>query len=333
MAYNNNETAVSPIVATLVLIVVAVIGAVAVGTIMGSFSSDVSKKASAGQAAQASSTDILIAGSNPMHTAVSLVAADYMAQNPGITIDVQRGGSSAGLSSVVNGVADIGLSTWKLNSAQTSAYPNVRQYIVGYDAVVPIVNIAVPVTSNVTYSDLERAYSNDFTGPTLPAGITQSFINDQRDGLSDTFASLIGVGNIYSTQNASTIIAINNYGGPNGAAIMYIANNTNTIGFTDIESALNNQNVVRILDYAGTPKTHETDTTWPTYTWQSVRDAKNGVSNPLHFPDGAIVSLELLTNGQPSSLDQSIISFMQSPNKAAQFHDDNLVHVSDIVTM
>ena len=37
MAKMSNEVAVSPIVATLVLIVVAVIGAVAVGTIMGTF--------------------------------------------------------------------------------------------------------------------------------------------------------------------------------------------------------------------------------------------------------------------------------------------------------
>ena len=47
MANKNNELAVSPIVATLVLIVVAVIGAVAIGPVLGTFSTDVSKQASA----------------------------------------------------------------------------------------------------------------------------------------------------------------------------------------------------------------------------------------------------------------------------------------------
>src|SRR5208337_4860108 len=61
--YKNNDTAISPIVATLVLIVVAVIGAVAVGTILGTFSSDVSKQANANGASSAAQTEILVAGS------------------------------------------------------------------------------------------------------------------------------------------------------------------------------------------------------------------------------------------------------------------------------
>ena len=65
----NHDMAVSPIVATLVLIVVAVIGAVAVGTIMGTFSSDVSKQANAGQAASASQTQVLVAGSTTLQPA------------------------------------------------------------------------------------------------------------------------------------------------------------------------------------------------------------------------------------------------------------------------
>ena len=85
----NNDMAVSPIVATLVLIVVAVIGAVAGGTIMGTFSSDVSKQANTGQAASAAQTDILIAGSTTIQPAMNLVAADYMAANPGVHINVQ----------------------------------------------------------------------------------------------------------------------------------------------------------------------------------------------------------------------------------------------------
>ena len=65
----DNQAAVSPIVATLVLIVVAVVGAVAVGSIMGTFSSSVSKQANTGNAASASQTEILIAGSTTVYPA------------------------------------------------------------------------------------------------------------------------------------------------------------------------------------------------------------------------------------------------------------------------
>ena len=73
----NHDMAVSPIVATLVLIVVAVIGAVAVGTIMGTFSSDVSKQANAGQAASASQTQVLVAGSTTLQPAELNLQSDY----------------------------------------------------------------------------------------------------------------------------------------------------------------------------------------------------------------------------------------------------------------
>jgi len=52
MKFFNNDEGVSPIVATLVLIVVAIIGAAAVGLIMGTFSSQVSDQANAGDIAQ-----------------------------------------------------------------------------------------------------------------------------------------------------------------------------------------------------------------------------------------------------------------------------------------
>src|SRR5271157_5696277 len=104
----NNEMAVSPIVATLVLIVVAVIGAVAVGTIMGTFSSDVSKQANANGAGAASQTEIVVAGSTTVDPITQLAAKAYTAKNPGIKITSQAMGSGAGVAAVGNGVADIG---------------------------------------------------------------------------------------------------------------------------------------------------------------------------------------------------------------------------------
>ncbi len=41
MLFNKNDKAVSPVVATLVLIVVAIIGAAAVGALLGAFSGNV----------------------------------------------------------------------------------------------------------------------------------------------------------------------------------------------------------------------------------------------------------------------------------------------------
>ena len=120
----NNDMAVSPIVATLVLIVVAVIGAVAVGTIMGTFSS-VAKQVNTNGAAAASDSggNLLIAGSTTVYPASVILAQDYMTQNPRSKITVQQGGSGAGVSMVGQGIIDIGASSSALSSAQIPGIP------------------------------------------------------------------------------------------------------------------------------------------------------------------------------------------------------------------
>ncbi|HVP97027.1 substrate-binding domain-containing protein [Methanoregula sp.] len=327
----NNEMAVSPIVATLVLIVVAVIGAVAVGTIMGTFSTDVSKQASAGQAASASSTNVLLAGSTTIQPAMNLVAADYMAANPGVKITVQGGGSGAGLQSVSSGIADIGMFSQAMDTAQLAAYPTVKQYVVGYGGVVAIYNNGTtPSTYVANVSDLKGFYT---TGATYHAqngmnGLVPTEIVTRSDvsGTADSFGSYIGLasGAIYTT-TTNNAVAKNG----NGDMNTEVKGHVGALGFTDLDYALTATGYIYLpWDNIGGGKTGSVTTT---YTYKDVRDAKNGIAST--FPVGAVRPLELLTNGQPSALENSIIQFTTSPSEAGQFHSINLVHASDVVTL
>ncbi len=166
----DNQAAVSPIVATLVLIVVAVVGAVAVGSIMGTFSSSVSKQANTGNAASASQTEILIAGSTTVYPASVKLAADYENQHPGIKITVQQGGSGAGVQSTALGIADIGaISTYKtLTDAQTAnptdqRYQNIQYTQIGGAGVVWAENGASAAIVPC-YADIGAAYTDATAG-------------------------------------------------------------------------------------------------------------------------------------------------------------------------
>lgn len=326
-AHKNNDMAVSPIVATLVLIVVAVIGAVAVGTIMGSFSSDVSKKASAGQAGDASSTDILIAGSTTIQPAMLLVANDFMTQNPGVKLNVQAGGSGAGLASVAAGVANIGMFSQKMDTAQIAAYPTVKEFVVGYGGVVAIVPTTTTVTA-VNATDLKALFNDGLnTGASLPTGITTLVIRSDVSGTADSFATMIGARNIYNTTAAGSVTFSAQNG--NGDLVKKVAGTANSLGFTDLDYALTTTTVKYLPWDFGTNGGVGTAAT--TYTYKDVRDAKNGMKST--FPSAAVRPLELLTLGNPDAISSSIIQFTQSPTEAAQFHGINLVHVSDIVTL
>jgi phosphate transport system substrate-binding protein len=104
----NNDVGVSPIVATLVLVVVAIAGAAAVGTIMGSFSSDVSDSTSVGDITGTASTELLIAGSDTVYLVSVPLAEAYMDEHHGIKITVQGGHSLAGIASTELDIIDIG---------------------------------------------------------------------------------------------------------------------------------------------------------------------------------------------------------------------------------
>jgi phosphate transport system substrate-binding protein len=162
MVRKNNEIAVSPIVATLVLIIVAVIGAVAVGTIMGTFSTDVSKQGNAERTVGASQTEIIVAGSDTIDPITQAAAKSYSVKNPGIKISSQIGGSNGGIEAIGNGIADIGaiagpfggksnylsgVISHSLPTQWTQRYPNLQQHQIGVGVVVPITNHAYPVNA------------------------------------------------------------------------------------------------------------------------------------------------------------------------------------------
>ncbi|HTY52831.1 MAG TPA: substrate-binding domain-containing protein, partial [Methanomicrobiales archaeon] len=165
MKYAAKTSAVSPIVATLVLIVVAVVGAVAVGTIMGTFSNSVSKQTNAGQAASASSTEILTGGSTTVQPASEQIAKVYMVANPGIKITVTGGGSGAGVAQTASGVLDIGASSdvTKITDWQ-AAHPadDLRYTQIGGSGVVWIANGNL-ASSYFNKSELKALYNGSVT--------------------------------------------------------------------------------------------------------------------------------------------------------------------------
>ena len=240
----NNEMAVSPIVATLVLIVVAVIGAVAVGTIMGTFSSDVSKQASASQAASASQTEIIVAGSTTLLAAEQNLQNDFQKANPGYQINVQGGGSSAGVQSVAMGIADIGASssastitTSQTTNSANPDYVNLYYTMIGGRGVVFIQNsdkAAVP-TNMVLPADVKGAYEAipATDGKTTGSGnITAATVMVQREAGSGTMSTAFGWAGMTSSEKSNG--ATNAITQPSNAGVLSAVQTTaHSFGFVD----------------------------------------------------------------------------------------------------
>ncbi|MBI2909441.1 MAG: phosphate ABC transporter substrate-binding protein [Chloroflexi bacterium] len=72
--------------------------------------------------ASSKSAEMTVAGSNSMHTFVELLAEDYMALHPEAKINVQAGGSSAGIQAAIAGAAAIGMSSRALKGEEKQLY-------------------------------------------------------------------------------------------------------------------------------------------------------------------------------------------------------------------
>lgn len=303
-----NENAVSPIVATLVLIVVAVIGAVAVGTIMGAFSSDVSEQVNTGDISDSSSMEILIAGSTTVQPASELLAEAYMAKKPGVKISVQGGGSGAGVTSVGMGIVDIGSASRAVKDAELANYPNLQTHQIGGSAVVLICSDDLTLT-DVIKDDIKKAYKDDTFGVNL-TGVETAYARAESSGTQDTFLEWLDIkeadlhGNVTrATGNAGVLAAV--------------AGAEKAIGFVDFgytEGAAG----IKIVDLD----------VYGQATSKTILDALKG--NETAYPNGLTRPLNYITNGNPSSLIvKDYINFARSIEAVDLFHEAGMFSISE----
>jgi len=309
----NNDKAVSPVVATLVLVVVAIIGAAAVGVILGTFSSDVSDEASAGETSSATSTELIVAGSTTVQPLSVELAEAYMADHKGVKITVQGGGSGAGVSSVGMGIVDIGAASRDIKDTEKADYPTLKEHLIGGSAVVVIANAGVTPFS-ASQDDLFVAY-RDNTPTTVDATITKLYQRAEASGTEDTFVEWLEdrngvVAGADFTMNSAVEGATGNQG-----VIDSVASTAGSLGFVDFGFANGNADVVilGIID----------DASGTTYA-NTVIDG-DAIEEELSNEDGASYVTSLtrplyyITSGEPNTMQQAFISFAQSPGAADCF--------------
>jgi phosphate transport system substrate-binding protein len=324
----NNDMAVSPIVATLVLIVVAVIGAVAVGTIMGTFSTDVSKQTNSGQASSASQTEIVIAGSTSVQPLAEEVAKVYEKANPGIKITVQGGGSGAGVQAAALKLADIGTTSdiGKVTPA-LSTYPDLKTYQVGGSGVVFITNKANPAnvsvqdeTHGIVIADLNTLYTTSVGAGTLVATAVPVH-RAESSGTEDTAVAWVTTKTLTSFDGISSTASKNLTAATGNAGVLSTVQSTKyAIGFVDLGYAYKADGTLQdnIIVLNPTDSTGNVFVTSKAGILKSAKDIVAGKAAPsytagmVYYPQGLSKALYYITNGEPSSVVKNFIQFTQS---------------------
>src|SRR6476620_7760390 len=97
---------------------------------------------------------------------VPQLAEQFKAQHPGTTFDIAAEGSTTGIAAIIDGTAQIGMSSRRAKSSEVGAAAakgiNMKPTVVAYDGIAVIVNANNPVKS-LTKKQVEQIFAGDVT--------------------------------------------------------------------------------------------------------------------------------------------------------------------------
>ena len=136
-----------------------------------------------------SSASLILAGSTSVQPFAEVLAEEYMILHPGITIDVQGGGSAAGIMATQSGTTNIGMSSRVLASNETSLW----SVEIARDGIAIIINPDNPII-NLTLTQVRDIYSGEITDWSQIGGEKSAihvFTREDGSGTRSSFESLV----------------------------------------------------------------------------------------------------------------------------------------------
>src|SRR6266446_1536099 len=116
---------------------------------------------------QARADRLVIKGSDTLGAKlVPQLAEAFKSQHPGTTFDIAAEGSTTGIAAIIDGTAQIGMSSRRAKSAEVGAASgkgvNMKPTIVAYDGIAVIVNSANPI-KGLTKKQVEQIFTGEIT--------------------------------------------------------------------------------------------------------------------------------------------------------------------------
>jgi len=172
----------------------------------------------------------VVAGSTSVQPYVELLAEEFELLYPGSGIDIQGGGSSAGITAAESGAADIGMSSRWLKRVEEHLW----SVEIAKDGLAVIVNPSNPVT-NLTLDQVRKIYAAEITDWRQLGG-RQARIHliarEEGSGTRSAFEEMVmasGSGQVQHRITARAIIQ-----NSNGAVRQLVAGDPNSIGFISL---------------------------------------------------------------------------------------------------
>jgi len=93
------------------------------------------------------SGQLQLAGSTTVQPLAEVLAEAFMDMNTEVSIDVQGGGSSVGVTTAGEGTADIGMSSRAIKDSEFEVFPNLQVFTIAHDGIAVVVNPGVEIST------------------------------------------------------------------------------------------------------------------------------------------------------------------------------------------
>jgi phosphate transport system substrate-binding protein len=209
-----------------------------------------------------------------------------MAENADVTIEVQGGGSSVGVTSAGEGTVDIGDASRNVKDSEFEAFPELQVFTIAYDGIAIVTNPDLELPT-LSIEQVQKIFSGEITNYSEVGGPDAEIIVVSREEGSGTRAAFEEL--VMEANDSEAVITENALlQQSNGQVRTTVSTTPDSIAFLSFGFLDESVNAVAIDEVAPT-----------------VENVKNG-SYSIFRP------LNMLTNGAPSELAQAFLDFILS---------------------
>jgi phosphate transport system substrate-binding protein len=174
---------------------------------------------------------LVIAGSTSSQPLSDELAAAFMKQYPGVTLEVQGGGSGVGIAAALSGACDIGASSRELSSKEIGF----TQYDFAKDGIAVVVNKDVSV-STLTMDQIKKIFTGEIKNWKELGGSDKPIVVVSREEGSGTRGAFIEITKVLDSTKKD-LTTVNAIVQPSTGAVMQTVKNTpDSIGYVSLGS-------------------------------------------------------------------------------------------------
>lgn len=232
------------------------------------------------------SGQIQIAGSTTVQPLAEALAESFMAANPDVTIEVQGGGSSVGVTSAGEGTVDIGNASRNVKESELEIFPELQVYVIAYDGIAIVTNPELELPS-LSIDQVKAIFAGEITNYSDVGGPDAEIVVVSREEGSGTRAAfeelVMAYGDTEALISEDALLQQSN-----GQIRTTVSTTPNAIGYLSFGFLDESVNTVAI------------DGEDPT------------VANVINGSYSIFRPLNMLTNGDPNDLAMAFLDFILS---------------------